>query len=198
MVDVCYQEILTQQILKKMFRYDATNGTLSKIVLDENDPEIIKLYGSVTSIRIRNSLLNNKNGSIRENKAGNKYLCFKIQFNNHKLTLDSHRIIWVMEYGYWPTEIDHLDGNGLNNCLGNLRDVDRVENNKNHRKQSNSSSGISGISFRKDTNKWRAYSFISNPIRKQVGLGVFDNLFDAVCVRISWQNKNGFTLRHGS
>ena len=47
--------------------------------------------------------------------------------------------------------IDHIDRNGLNNKMENLKICTIFENNQN-RKNIN----IAGINFRKDTNKWRA------------------------------------------
>lgn len=44
-------------------------------------------------------------------------------------TVKAHRIIWCMVYGEWPLEeIDHIDRNGANNKLSNLKEATRTEN----------------------------------------------------------------------
>ena len=43
----------------------------------------------------------------------------------------THRVIWAMAKNRWPTEIDHYDGNKLNNDIGNLREVRHHENGQN-------------------------------------------------------------------
>ena len=45
----------------------------------------------------------------------------------------THRVIWLIVYGVWAEEIDHEDGNGLNNKLANLKCVSRIENQRNKR-----------------------------------------------------------------
>lgn len=48
----------------------------------------------------------------------------------------AHRVIWLMEYGKWPSlEIDHRDRDGLNNRLRNLRDVTHGVNQSNVRRR---------------------------------------------------------------
>ena len=44
----------------------------------------------------------------------------------------AHRVIWFMTYGFWPEcEIDHIDGNGRNNRLENLREATKSQNRAN-------------------------------------------------------------------
>lgn len=52
--------------------------------------------------------------------------------------------------------IDHIDRNKLNNNPLNLRLCNSSENGMNRGVQSNSSSKLKGVSFRKDRNKWLA------------------------------------------
>ncbi|NBS70129.1 hypothetical protein EBT31_14640 [bacterium] len=57
-----------------------------------------------------------------------------------------HRLIWRLSYGDWPThEIDHLDGNRLNNKLSNLRDVPKTLNLRNSRRRIDNISGTTGV-----------------------------------------------------
>jgi hypothetical protein len=42
-----------------------------------------------------------------------------------------HRIVWALTHGEWPSEIDHWDGNPLNNDIGNLFEVHHHENAEN-------------------------------------------------------------------
>lgn len=145
----------------------------------------------------RTHLVGKEAGNITSNKAGNKYRIITFTFNGKQNKIMTHRLIWMMIYNIVPKEIDHLDGNGLNNLISNLREVSRSENNKNHRRQSNNTTGLAGVSFRKKQQDWRVYSYESFPKRKQIHLGVFDNLFEACCTRKTYELGNGFTDRHG-
>jgi hypothetical protein len=41
----------------------------------------------------------------------------------------AHRIIWMYVHGRWPSDqIDHIDGDKMNNSLVNLREVSHLEN----------------------------------------------------------------------
>lgn len=60
-----------------------------------------------------------------------------------------HRILWVMVNGSVEIEndIDHLDGNGLNNKLKNLRCVPKSINSRNKRKRADNKSGVSSVVY---------------------------------------------------
>lgn len=45
----------------------------------------------------------------------------------------AHRLIWALVYGTWPPEIDHIDCDGRNNRLSNLRLATRSQNGANRR-----------------------------------------------------------------
>ena len=89
-----------------------------------------------------------------------------------------HRLILNMpdDCGF---EVDHIDGNGLNNQRNNLRICTRAENNRNCRKLSVSSSRYKGVTFDKQTGKWRTEITFNY---KRIRLGRFSNEEEAARV----------------
>lgn len=76
----------------------------------------------------------------------------KIDGKNYK----THRLIWLLTYGYMPDFIDHIDRNPMNNKISNLRSVTKSENEHNRGIYKNNSSGYPGVCFNKQENKYQA------------------------------------------
>lgn len=76
---------------------------------------------------------------------------------------------------------DHKDRNELNNLESNMRLATIQENARNHNKQKNNTSGVTGVGWLKQQSKWRAYIYIN---KEHVYLGVFDNKDDAIKARL--------------
>ncbi len=64
-----------------------------------------------------------------------------------------HRIVMSAPDGM---EVDHIDGNGLNNRKSNLRLSTREQNRWNVSKRPDNTSGHKGVTFEKETGKWLA------------------------------------------
>lgn len=73
-------------------------------------------------------------------------------------------------------QVDHADGNGLNNQRGNLRFCTNAENQYNRRLPSNNTSGYKGVSFHKLSGLWRVSITHES---KRFYLGYFKVLEDA-------------------
>lgn len=58
---------------------------------------------------------------------GNRYYRGKLLGVHHF----AHRVVFYLAYGYMPEQVDHIDGNQLNNNPKNLRDVSASENQHN-------------------------------------------------------------------
>lgn len=73
--------------------------------------------------------------------------------------LPAHCIAWYLTHGVWAeTDLDHIDGDGTNNKLNNLRLATRSQNNFNRRKQTKpASSQYKGVSYDKRHSKWHTY-----------------------------------------
>lgn len=71
-------------------------------------------------------------------------------------TMLAHRVSWALYHGEWPaSEIDHRDGNKLNNTILNLRVGTHAENCSN--RPGRSSCGFKGVHANKRTpNRWGA------------------------------------------
>lgn len=87
-----------------------------------------------------------------------------------------HHIIIPVQLGMM---VDHIDGDGLNNQRSNLRVCSCSENQWNARTRKDNKSGIKGVSWHKQHNKW--YACIQHK-GKQVCLGLFRDLDEAKAV----------------
>lgn len=63
-----------------------------------------------------------------------------------------HRLIMQPTVGQ---QVDHIDGNGLNNTRANLRITDDTGNQRNKRRPRNNTSGYKGVSWHKRQQKWQ-------------------------------------------
>ena len=59
-----------------------------------------------------------------------------------------HHIVYAMHHGEWPSEqIDHIDGNRINNKIENLRIAPQSINAKNQKLRENNKTGCMGVSL---------------------------------------------------
>jgi hypothetical protein len=82
----------------------------------------------------------------------------------------AHRVAWAMYFGEWPANfIDHIDGDGMNNAILNLREATRAQNMANMKRPATNSSGFKGVHFHRQSNKWRA-RIRDNGVHRSLGL----------------------------
>ena len=102
----------------------------------------------------------------------------------------AHRIIWEMHNG--PIRdgyvIDHIDGDGWNNRLENMRMVTQLQNGWNRKIGKNNTSGHVGVRYNKKTRKWMA---VISADKKVINLGSFNTISEAICAR-----KQGKEIHH--
>jgi len=106
-----------------------------------------------------------------------------------------HRVVWLYCYLSWPKgQIDHVDGNGLNNHISNLRDVTRSQNQRNAKRRKDNKSGFTGVTWNSKANKWLV-RICTDSGRKH--LGYFFCLKKAILVRDVANMKNDYHPNHG-
>lgn len=97
---------------------------------------------------------------------------YKRVWNNGK-SLRQHRVGWYLVYGYWPQELDHINGDKSDNRLINLRECTRSTNMLNRPAQSNNSLGVKNVYWNKAAKKYEVNV-------KGKYLGVFSTVDDAI------------------
>lgn len=97
--------------------------------------------------------------------------------------LKLHRLIMGEPEG---KVIDHFDHNKLNNRRANLIICTQLENNQNISMRKDNTSGVRGVHWRKDSNKWRATIYVN---KKTINLGQFSSFNEAVKARQDAEEK---------
>lgn len=92
------------------------------------------------------------------NRAGALYPCGYRYIKINGKTIKEHRLIYTMFHGEIPAgyQIDHIDGNSLNNKIENLRLATNSQNQMNSGIDSMNKTGFKGVSKRKDSNRYQA------------------------------------------
>ncbi|MGE8141834.1 HNH endonuclease [Novosphingobium sp. NPDC080210] len=146
---------ITQQQLREQLDYDPSTGVFTWVV--------------------------SRPGVARGKVAGciqGDYVAITI----HRRRYLAHRLAWLFENGHLPDEreVDHRDGDGLNNRIANLRLATRAQNGANRGVSRNSSTGHTGVSFIRSRGRFQATIGING---KNICLGQFKTLDEAVEAR---------------
>jgi hypothetical protein len=105
----------------------------------------------------------------------------------NKKTIKVHRAIFLMNYGYLPTQIDHVNGIKDDNRIENLREATTSNNCLNQKLRKTNTSKIKNVSWHKKHQKWYVQLQI---LGKPKHIGCFDNLELAELVAIEARNKH--------
>ncbi len=173
-------------LLRKLLRYDPDTGHLFWL---ERPAEMFSCEKQ-TAERNAAKWNNKHSGKAAFTAPGSTgYFCGKIFGKRYS----AHRICWAIYYGKWPkNNIDHIDGVTTNNKISNLRDVNDQENSINRKISSANKSGMTGVVWNKNLNKWHAYITYK---RKTSNLGFYENFNEAVSKRKEAEIKYGFSCR---
>lgn len=99
----------------------------------------------------------------------------------------AHRLAWLYVHGVWPKgDIDHINRDKLDNRLINLREATRTQNNVNSKVRSDNTSGYRGVTWHRDSQKWRVTVHLN---KKQYQVGMFESLEEAVEAQKAAQSK---------
>jgi hypothetical protein len=92
-----------------------------------------------------------------------------------------------------PTQIDHINHIRDDNRWVNLRNVIHRANQLNTSLSSNNTSGFNGVRIL-PSGRYSAFIMVQ---RKQISLGTYDTLEEAIAARQAANSKYGFHVNHG-
>jgi hypothetical protein len=185
-------------------KYDAKKSRIGDLC--NECKTLVSKMGEVTQLKLRSvynycedtgeltyrvTTISGMAGELSTSRHSEGYLSVCI---NRKSFL-AHRAIFLYMTGKLPMQIDHINHIRDDNRWCNLRNVESRDNQLNMSLSKNSTSGINGVSFHKQTGKYRAYIMIN---RKQIHLGMFIDLNEAKKARKNADIKYKFHHNHGS
>ncbi len=148
--------MLTAEMLRSVIHYDAETGIFIWKIQPCSRRPIGSVAGGVTGTNARNP---------------QGYWVIAVAKKHYR----AHRLAWLYTYGESPAgEIDHINGDHLDNRICNLRVANRQQQCANSVRPSHNSSGFKGVSRKR--NKWRARVKVN---QKEIGLGVFNTKEEA-------------------
>ena len=96
------------------------------------------------------------------------------------ITYYAHRICYCIYHGKQPIVIDHINGDKSDNRLANLRSCSKSQNTMNAKMKSNNTSGHTGVTWCKRSEKWYAQLMSKG---RYMGFGLHADIKDAVEAR---------------
>lgn len=146
----------------------------------------IKLYLSYNKdtgkfFRIKEIGRKGKIGPVKESKDKDGYLLIKFGNKSYR----THRLAWYFVYEVMPKkQIDHINGNIIDNRIINLREVTNRKNAHNYKKHREGK--LVGCSFDSKAKKWVAQIYING---KSKYLGLFKTEIEGHLVYMKEFNK---------
>lgn len=130
-------------------------------------------------------------GCTARNRLGYEW----VQIRIFGTLFSAHRLAWLHHYGYLPDkEIDHINQDSTDNRITNLRLATRAQNGRNQHMRITNKSGVTGVSWDKITEKWRAEVKVDG---RKHRLGRFECIDDAAAVVAEFRKQVGFSSMHG-
>jgi hypothetical protein len=152
---------ITQERLKELFDY-REDGVFVRKVATSNRVKVGDVVGWKT--------------------VGGKYVALCVNGDKEYM----HRMVFLYHHGYLPKYIDHIDGDGTNNRIENLRETTHSENLYNVGCKSNNKCGVKNVMWNKKQRKWVVTSKVFG---KQTYFGSYEDLELAELVAIEVREK---------
>ena len=163
---------LTEAELKRYFTYDPITGEFRRVIRRTRWNGDVPCSQTITT--------KNNRGYVWVNIGKTMYLV--------------HRLIVLYMTGSHPNgEVDHIDGDRLNNVWSNLRDTNPFENARNQGNRTDNTSGTRGVGYNYRARKWVA-RISHDGVRHS--LGYFLTKEEAIAARRAAEVMYGYHPNH--
>ena len=168
----------SQEYLRQCFEYDAESGTLKW-------KERPRSHFSSTQYGRRSQVLWNQRyaGKVVGSLTQHGHLRTSVG----KRCIYVHRIIWKIVHGTEPEVVDHVNGDGADNRLNNLRACTQAVNARNA-----SRGKITGVYKHSKADGYYAQVSIKGRVKSKL----FRTREEAIAWRVAVARDNGFSDRH--
>ncbi|WP_310533126.1 HNH endonuclease signature motif containing protein [Novosphingobium sp.] len=177
---------ITPELCRQLLRYEPETGRLFWL----HRPRV--MFNSDRIFNSWNSKWAGAEGFTSMRGSGADYKCYIGGI--HDMKFKAHRVAWAIYYGEWPNEIDHINGNPLDNRIANLRSVSHRENSRNRRMPTNNKSGHMGVRWDAKFSKWLARIKVDKGYKH---IGLFADINDAIAARKAAEIELGYHDNHG-
>jgi len=191
------REIPTPDELRQLLRYEPETGKLFWRYCSVYLFEPSKFHSAKRVCQMWNAKYAGKQAITASDR---RYLIGKVRGR----MLKAHRIAWAIFYGNWPEgQIDHINGNTVDNRIQNLRDVSSCENSRNRSRKTLSrysarrrkqDAECFGVSWDDRKSRWSARIGHANG---EIYLGMYRTKFEAIAARKAAERVLGYHRNHG-
>lgn len=179
---------ISRDELKELVDYNPDTGVFK---WKKRDKRWFKSLNSWS--RWNNMYAGKKVGGIHNGKTGYQFIQVVLNNKHYK----AHRLAWLYMTGETPpSQIDHIDHDGTNNRWANLRDGSEI-NPRNRSMRRNNKSGVTGVSWNRQCNKWVARARELSGSKAYRHLGLFDDIAEAARVIEDFRRDQGYDPEHG-
>tara|TARA_R110002049_G_scaffold286676_1_gene468478 strand:- start:4 stop:621 length:618 start_codon:yes stop_codon:yes gene_type:complete len=189
------------ELMRRLFRYDSETGLIYAQDRSKEDfydtgegSSFVSAAGAAAKYNKERSGKLTMNRRVKTERSTCYYLCGGISYRGHDKKMQAHRVAFFLHHGHypqWPNSVDHINRDGCDNRIVNLREVTAREQSANTGLSKANTSGVKGVSFLKDKGKWRASMNIDG---KKTNLGTFLTMNEAVAARLQAEKR---VLSHG-
>ena len=151
-------------------------------------------YSAIVDVDLYDTL-NMHSWCILKSHSGSLYACRSIRINGGKTTKTMHRLVWELVNGAIPDGmfIDHINHDGLDNRIDNLRLVTNRQNLQNLKGKSTGkySSRFPGVYWHTLHRKWRVQARSNGKMKY---LGCYEIEEDAYAAYVDFNTLVGLTV----